>query len=138
MNRILFILISLGTLFSACHKKEKIEFFLKKLSLDKLEKDTYPPQNYYLKVIESDENGSKVICTSDVYSSSLTLPANYGITPSAHLNFYKKDYSIELWGDSSQLISSNPVHLDDYKIIYPLEMETEYKEIGITLYGTWR
>lgn len=138
MKSLSLIVLIFTCLLSSCHKKENIEFTLNKLTLNAFEKEKYPVQNYYLKLVDIHESLQTTIYTTDVYPSTQTLPVNYGITPAPQLNFYKSDYAVELWGDSSQLIGTNPIHLEDYKIIYPLEMETEHAEISISLHGTWR
>lgn len=138
MFRITCLVFILSIPLLGCHKRKKIEFHLKKLSLNKLEKENYPDQHYYLKVIELHDGANKTLIVSENYPSDVTLPAEYAVNPTLSINFYTNDFAIELWGDSSQLIGTNKINLDDYKIIYPLEMDTEHDEIGIALHGTWK
>lgn len=133
-----YILISFcAVLFistSCKKKKERIEFTLKSLTLKAFEKESLPEQNVYLKVLQE----GTVLAETYNYPSKYTLPAKFGLEQSVQMNFYKNDYTVELWGDSSGYIGSNPIHLEDYKIIYPLDMETENNGIEIVLSGTWK
>lgn len=124
--------------FSGCKKKERIEFTLHNLTLKAFQKEEYPPQNLFLKVILKGTSTDEILAVTDKHPSEYTLPVKFGVEQAPHLNFYKHDYEIELWGDSSGYISSNPIHLKDYKIIYPLEMETENSGTNIVLSGTWK
>lgn len=132
-----YTLISFCAVFfiaTCCKKKEKIEFTLKSLTLKSFEKDSFPEQNVYLKVLRE----GVILAETDYYPAKYTLPAKFGLEESVQMNFYKNDYTVELWGDSSGYIGTNPIHLEDYKIIYPLEMETENNGIEIVLSGTWK
>lgn len=137
--RPLFIsFLTLILVFSACRKKERIEFTLNSLTLKVFQKENYPAQKVFLKVVLKGTSADEVLAITDRYPAEYTLPAKFGLEQAPRLNFYKNDYAIELWGDSSGYISSNPIHLKDYRIIYPLEMETENSGTSIVLSGTWK
>lgn len=54
------------------------------------------------------------------------------------MNFYKNTYVVSLYGDSSGCLSTNSINIKDYKILYPLDMDTENNGATIVLSGTWR
>ena len=138
MRSFFILFLVLIFVFGGCKKKERIEFTLHNLTLKTFHKEHYPSQKLFLKVILKGASTNEVLAVTDMYPGEYTLPAKFGVEQAPHLNFYKQDYEIELWGDSSGYISSNPIHLKDYKIIYPLEMETKNSGTNIVLSGTWK
>ena len=122
----------------SCKKKKDIEFTLTKLTLSEYPSEKYPEQNLYIRVVQLQSNGETALGQTKTYPSKYTLPVDYTVDPKIVMNFYKNDYAVELWGDSTGFIARNPIHLKDYKIIYPLEMETDVNGVSITLKGTWK
>lgn len=138
MKYIIVLLLAPLMLLVACKKKEKIEFTLTNLTLKKLNKENLPKQNLFLKVIRQENSNEQILVTTDKYPSEYTLPAKFGIEKPIKMNFYKNTYRVALYGDSSGYIGSNPINIKDYKILYPLDMETEENGISIVLSGTWK
>lgn len=138
MKYLFLILIAFIFLLSSCKKRENIDFTLDSLTLVSFDKHDYPEQKVFLKVLQLGTNPDKVLAITDNYSTEYTLPAKFGIEPQLTMNFYKNDYVVELWGELSGFIGRNEIHLEDYKIIYPTEMETEHNNVVIELTGTWK
>lgn len=122
----------------ACKKKEKIEFTLNSITLKAVKKENVPKQMFFIKVIKQDNHTDDVLTTTDKYPSEYTLPVKFGIEHPIKMNFYKSSYIVALYGDSSGFIGSNPINIKDYKILYPLDMETDKNGLSIVLSGTWR
>lgn len=126
------------TSLSGCRKKEKIEFTLNSLTLKSDKLDSLPKQNLFLKVFKTDNSTQEDLATTGKYPSEYTLPVKYGLENPVKMNFYKHTYAVALYGDSSGFIGSNTVNIHDYKILYPLDMETKNNGLEIVLSGTWR
>jgi hypothetical protein len=122
---------------TSCKKKKDINFTLTQLTVNNFPEEQYPAQNISVKVVCISENDT-LLAQTGVQSSKYSLPAVYTVEPKLIMNFYHNDYVVQLWGDSSGLMGSNPIHLKDYKIIYPIEMETENNGVTIGLKGTWK
>lgn len=123
---------------SGCKKKEKIEFTLNSLTLKADKTDNMPKQNLYLKVLKITSSSQEELTTTNKYPSEYTLPVKFELKHSIQMNFYKNTYAVALYGDSSGCIATNVVNIKDYKILYPLDMETEANGLKIVLSGTWR
>lgn len=123
--------------FAGCKKKEKIEFSLSSLTLKADKLDSLPDQGLYLKVLKLDDMQEELAITGK-YPSGYTLPVKYGLAEPVKMNFYKHRYSVALYGDSTGFIGSNTINIDDYKILYPLDMETRNNGLEIIWSGTWR
>ncbi len=137
-NRIVVFLV-LSALLIGCKKKnEKIEFTLNSLTLKSLKKENLPKQNMYIKVIKTDNSVEEELAVTGKYPSQYTLPVKFGLENLIKMNFYKHTYFVVLYGDSTGEIGSNPINIKDYKILYPLDMETDKDGVGIVLSGTWR
>ena len=124
----------LVVLFAGCKKEDSV-FTLKTVKLNKYP-HTSISQRLYLKVFN--ENLNTVLSQTDVYPSDLTLPASFSITPQISLKPYKEHYRFELWGDVSGLIGSCQMNMDDYKIIFPIDMEVKSDSLIISATGSWR
>lgn len=122
----------------ACKKKEKIEFTLNNLTLKSIKQDNLPSQKLYIKVLMLDNITEEVLATTNKYPGEYTLPVKYGLENPVKMNFYKHTYAVALYGDSSGYIEKNTVNINDYKILYPLDMETKNNGLEIVLSGTWR
>lgn len=122
-------------LFMSC-KKENHEFTLKSIKLNSYDKSHYPSQNLSLKVVRA-ETPDIIIANTESYPSALTLPATFSVKPRPVLRLYKENIVIQLWGESSGLIASSKVNMKEYKIIYPIDMETENEEVSFSIMGSW-
>ncbi|HEY8400868.1 MAG TPA: hypothetical protein VIK89_06380 [Cytophagaceae bacterium] len=108
---------------------------MKSIRLNFYEKDKYPSQNIYLKVVK--EDGHEVLTTTDFYPGHLTLPVTFAITSSLKLYLYKEPAIIELWGATSGYITSKSIEMEEYKIIFPIEMDAENETVSYTVMGSW-
>ena len=133
MKNIFFAFLVL--VFASC-KKESVNFTLKTIKLNHYSAADLPVQKLYLKVFEADKNDE--IIHTDKYSSDLTLPAVFNAQPVVQLIPYAKSYRIELWGDDSGLIGSCKTNMDEYKIIFPLDMEVKSNNLSVSIAGTWK
>jgi hypothetical protein len=109
---------------------------MKSIKLNSYEKSHYPSQNLSLKVVRAN-NTDLVIAITESYPSALTLPATFALKPHPVLRLYKEDIVIQLWGDITGLIASSNVDMEEYKIIYPIDMETENEEVSFSIMGSW-
>ncbi|MBS1652094.1 MAG: hypothetical protein JSU07_08810 [Bacteroidetes bacterium] len=130
------ILIALT--FCACKKNKDINFTLNTLTLKADNLINLPKQNLYLKLLLVTGNAKTALTTTGIYPSVYTLPAVFAIDKPVVMNFYKNNYAVALYGDSTGFIGSNAININNYKILYPLEMDTENNGLGIVLGGTWR
>lgn len=133
---ILFLLISFA--FACKKKNESIDFHLNSLTLKSTVLNNLPKQNLYLKVIQIKNFNEIELASTNKYPSNYTLPVKFGLEKSISMNFYKNDYKISLYGDSSGCLSKNTINIKDYKILYPLDMDTEDNNTTIILSGTWK
>ncbi|MCA0429639.1 MAG: hypothetical protein LCH32_03980 [Bacteroidetes bacterium] len=131
-----FLLIILN--YGCKKKNENIDFYLNSLTLKTNNVNNLPKQNLYIKVIQIQNSNQIILATTNSYPSYFTLPVKFGLEKSIEMNFYKNTYVVSLYGDSSGCLSTNSINIKDYKILYPLDMDTENNGATIVLSGTWR
>ncbi|MBS1646043.1 MAG: hypothetical protein JST67_01745 [Bacteroidetes bacterium] len=140
MNR---IKIKIGSLLvamfvlAACKSEKTVGFTLHSLTLKSAKMAGLPVQNVYLKVVQMQNGTQQVLSTTGKYPSAYTLPVTFGLSAPIKMNLYTNTYSFQLYGDSSAFIGSTSINMGDYKIIYPLEMDTKNGSLVISLSGTW-
>lgn len=117
-------------------KKDRYVFTLKNVKLNEYHKSGYPVQNLFIKIVSAD-NANNALATTEEYPGQLPLPVTFGIHPSARIHLYRDRIAVQLWGETSGLIASSTVDMKEYKIIYPIEMETENDAVSFTLLGSW-
>jgi hypothetical protein len=108
---------------------------MKSIALNHYNKAQYPAQNLFLKVVAKDE--SNVLATTEYYPGIYTLPATFAINPFLKLHLYKDPVIIQLWGDSTGFIASSTLNMKEYKIIYPINMETKNGNVSFSVMGSW-
>lgn len=128
-------IIGLVIFFTGC-KKDDIAFTLKSVKLNEYRKTNLPDQKLYLKVCEEDT--AVVLAQTEVYPSGLTLPATFAVRPAIPLNLYKRGYRFQLWGDISGYLAGCRVDMDEYKIIFPIDMEVRNDSLSISISGSWK
>lgn len=134
MNKIIFFLLCI--VFATSCKKDRYIFTMKTVKLIGYDKEKFPEQNLYIKVI--DTYPSNVLATSETYPSKQTLPATFNLSPHPEVHLYKnKNITIQLWGDISGYMESSTINMKEYKIIFPIDMETEEGETKFGVAGTW-
>jgi len=126
--------LCLVLLLAAC-KKDNKTFSLKTIKLSDYRKTYLLPQKLYLEVF--DGNSSTAIAHTDPYPSELTLPATFIVHPNVPMTLYNKKYKIQLWGDVSGYISGCQINMDEYKIIFPIDMEVESDSLTVSIAGSW-
>lgn len=129
------LLILFCQLLFAC-KKDRYIFTMKYLKLNYYNKSKYPSQNLSLKVVRTDPYA--VLATTDSYPSDFTLPVTFALNPPPEIHLYKEHISIELWGDSSGLMAASEMDMKEYKIIYPIDMETGNDSVSFSVMGKWK
>ncbi len=138
-KKIYFLLILLIVFHFSCKKKnENIDFHLKSLTLNTANVSSLTKQNLFLKVFQIQNSNQITLVSTSLYPSYYTLPVKFGLDKSITMNFYKNTYEVALFGDSSGCICTNAINIKDYKILYPLDMETENNGTTIVLNGTWK
>lgn len=135
MKRLL--LVSLCCLLFLSCENDRYVFTMKSIKLNSYHKSEYPEQNLSLKVVELQDTHS-VLASTDSYPSNLTLPATFAINSPLHLHLYKDNIGIELWGDSTGFIASSEISMSEYKIIFPIDMETENDSVSFSVRGSWK
>lgn len=131
----LFVLLGVCSLLLLSCNKDKKTFTLKTVKLNSYTQSKHSAQNLFVKVV--DENGT-VLNITDNYPGSFTLPATFAIDPTLKLKLYKNQYAVQLWGDSIGLIGSSEINMDEYKIIFPIDMETKSEDVSFNVAGSWR
>lgn len=128
-------IVVLGALILGCGMDRYI-FTLKAVTLSAFQNDGYPAQNLRIKICDPD-NPDNVLATTEPYPSSMTLPATFEVNPTLDFHLYKQSIAVQLWGDSTGAIATSIVDMDEYKIIFPIEMETTSGVARFTLHGSW-
>lgn len=120
---------------AGCTKDNKT-FTLKTIRLNNYRKMNLPVQKLYLEVFEG--NAVNPLAHTAVYPSDQTLPASFKVEPAVPMTLYKKVYYVQLSGDITGYISRCSVNMDEYKIIFPIDMEVENDSINISIMGGWK
>ncbi|WP_353145416.1 hypothetical protein [Chryseobacterium sp.] len=119
----------------SCSNDDNI-FHLKTIRLNEYElHKSLPEQHLYLKVFDNENTSS--MTETESFPSYLPLPVTVKADPSPQMNLYARPYRIELWGDVSGLIGSCTVNMDDYKIVFPIDMEVKSENLEVSLLGSW-
>ena len=132
--KLLFILTLLFTCM-ACDKEHK-DFTVKTIQLNHYKPHGLPKQLLYLKVLEND--GTTVLAETDQYPSEYTLPARFIVHPQLSLPLYAQNFTIQLWGDVTGFLGECEVDMHNYKIVFPIELEVDSEELGVSLSGSWQ
>lgn len=120
-----------------CCTKERYVFTMKSVRLNAYHKSIDVTQRLYIKVVNAD-NPEIVFATTDSYPSDLPLPVLFAVTPRPELRLYQQDHvAIELWGESTGRIASGTVSMDNYKIRFPVDMETAGDGVSFSVMGNW-
>ncbi len=125
----------MATLFAGC-TRDDISFSLKTIRLNNYERKTTVHQKLHLEVF--DDNKSVALASTDLYPSDLTLPASFKVDPAVPMALYKKAYHVQLWGDSTGYIGSCQINMDEYKIVFPIDMEVKNDSLNISIMGSWK
>ncbi|MFS2188881.1 hypothetical protein ACCC92_19535 [Mucilaginibacter sp. Mucisp84] len=120
---------------TACQKDNQ-NFKLKTVTINAYTNKSSELQHVYVRIVDAADQ-QRVIGKSDSYPSNLPLPVTLGITSSLKQALYKQTCIVQLWADSTGLISSQKMNMDSYKIIFPLEMDVKNKDMDVTLSGNW-
>lgn len=128
-HSLFFILLLVG-----CSKKDK-EFTLKSVTLDN-HGAASTSERLTVRFLDGADT-QHVLATTTAYPASLPLPAVLSVHPAFQLPLYKHPFFVQLWGDSSGLIGTAEIDMDEYKIIFPLEMEVKSADLDVTVSGTW-
>lgn len=126
----LFLLLLFG-----CSKKNK-EFTLKTVTLNSHRALTSPSEPLRIRFLDGADT-QHILATTAAYPASLPLPAVLSVHPAFQLPLYKHPFFVQLWGDSTGLIGTAELDMDDYKIIFPLEMEIKGADLDVTVSGGW-
>ena len=130
-----FLVSSLFFLFS-CQNDDRT-FQLDTVKLEQFEKEkSLPEQKLFIKVFKEESKIS--IAETELYPSDLPLPATLKMYPSPEMNLYVTSYHLELWGNITGYIDRCSVHMDDYKIIFPIDMEVKGEHLEISMQGSWK
>ena len=119
----------------SCNKKGQ-DFTIRSVTLLAHRPLQYPQELLRVKFLDGADS-QKVIGVTSGYPASLPLPAMMLVNPAFRLKLYRQPCIVQLWGDSTGLIGSVKLNMDDYKIIFPLEMEVANQDMKVTLTGKW-
>jgi len=127
--------IALVMVLTSCNKKGQ-DFKLRSVTLLAHRPLQYQQELLRVKFLDGADS-QKVIGITSGYPANLPLPATMMVDPSFKLKLYRQPCYVQLWGDSTGLIGTCKVNMDDYKIIFPLEMEVANSDMKVTLTGKW-
>jgi len=130
------ILIALLAFMIAGCAKENKTFSLKTIRLNDYTKTADTAQQLYLEIF--DANSSTPLARTGLYPAGLPLPATLKVYPVLPLKLYKEACHIELWSNVSGYISSCDLHMSEYKIIFPIDMEVKSDSLNVSVMGTWQ
>jgi hypothetical protein len=120
---------------TACQKDNQ-NFKLKTVTINAYTNKSSGLQHVYVRIVDAADT-QRLVGKSASYPSNLPLPVTLGITSSLKQALYKQTCIVQLWADSTGLISSQRVNMGSYKIIFPLEMDVKNKDMDVTLSGNW-
>ena len=127
--------IALVMVLTSCNKKGQ-DFKIRSVTLLAHRPLQYQQELLRVKFLDGADS-QKVIGVTSGYPANLPLPATMLVDPSFKLKLYSQPCYVQLWGDSTGLIGTVKVNMDDYKIIFPLEMEAGNSDMKVTLTGKW-
>ncbi len=133
MKRALAVLLLAVSLIS-CTKDNKI-FNLKTIRLNECRQINKQTERLYLKIFDAH---AVFLTQTESYPNDLPLPVTLKVKPNIPMALYKGSYFIQLWGDTTGYISSCRINMDEYKIIFPIDMEVKSDSLIISLQGSWK
>jgi len=125
----------LAVVLAGCTKENRT-FTLKTIKLNDYKRTNLPAQKLYLEFFDDDI--AAPLAHTELYPNTLPLPATLNVYPPAPMTLYKKGYHVQLWGDSTGYISSCHIDMDDYKIIFPIDMDVKSDSLNVDLMGSWK
>lgn len=128
-------LLLFALLLLSCNKDNK-EFTLKAIKLNAYKMPANTAEHLFLKVLDISHRGDTLAVTRS-YPAQLTLPATFAVSPVVKWKLYKGGYHIELWGDSTGKMGACDVNMDEYKIIFPIDMEVKSDDLDVSILGSW-
>lgn len=128
-------IVCICMLFLISCKKDRYVFTMESVQLNSFDKSSYPSQNLSIKIVAQDAN--TILASTEYYPASYTLPVVFAVEPHPRIHLYKDQISVQLWGDATGFISSSTINMKEYKIIYPIEMETKNEHVSFSVMGSW-
>lgn len=133
MKKISFALLVL--LIMSCSNDHNT-FTLNTIKLNDFEaRTTLIPQRLYFKVFKND---SQVPLTeTGFYPSDYAMPSTFKVYPRVGIQLYGTDYNVQLWSETDGYLGRCDINMDEYKIVFPIDMEVENDSLNIAIQGTW-
>lgn len=121
----------------ACGKKNAV-FVMKAVTLDLyIQKDTLPAQDLFIRIVDTGD--ASVLAQTDKYKSGQTLPATFNLEPHPEIQLYRQDdISLQLWGDSSGYLAARTIDLEEYTILFPIDIEAGSDSVRFSVKGSWK
>lgn len=119
---------------SGCEMDRYI-FTLKAVTLNSFQNE-YPAQNLRVRICNA-ANPDDVLSTTASYPSAMTVPVTFAVNPPLEFHLYKDPIAVQLWGDSTGVIATSIIDMEDYKIIFPIALEADSEAARFTLHGSW-
>jgi len=111
-------------------------FTLKTIKLNDFKgRTTKPAQKLYFKVFKSDSEAP--LTQTGFYPSDYTMPATFKVFPSAEMQLYGKAYNVQLWSETAGYLGRCDIDMEEYKIVFPIDMEIKNDSLNISIQGTW-
>ncbi|WLD22842.1 hypothetical protein NU10_08900 [Flavobacterium dauae] len=131
----IFLLLATVTVLFSCSNDDNT-FHLNTVKLiEYSQKEHLPEQKLYIKAFADDL--SEELAKTEEFSSTLPMPITLKMYPMARMNLYGKNYHLELWGETSGYLGRCTINMDNYKIVFPIDMEVESEELSVSIQGTW-
>lgn len=130
-----FLLVASSVLLFNCDNEHK-EFQLNSIKLKSYKKSDNIGEKLYFRVVDGGES-DKILATTDRFSANSTMPILLGLDAKVRYKLYSEPFLIQLVSDSTNVIGSTFVNMDEYKIVFPIDMEIENEEMDITISGSW-
>lgn len=93
-------------------------------------------QKLYFKVFKSDSESP--LTQTGFYPSDYTMPAAFKVFPSAEMQLYGKAYNVQLWSKTAGYLGRCDIDMDEYKIVFPIDMEIKNDSLNISIQGSWQ
>jgi hypothetical protein len=131
----ILLIAGLVALFTGCNKEDQA-FKLKTVTVNAHRAGNYSRELLSIRIVDAADT-AHVLGATKGYPANLPLPVTLSVSPDFKWELYKQSFYVQLLGDSTGLIGSCRVNMDNYKIIFPLEMEVENEDMNVTLSGKW-
>lgn len=134
LKQIIIILFMTASVMSCSNEDNTFHLNTVKL-IEYSQRESISEQRIFIKAFSNDS--PEPLAQTEKFSNALPMPITLKMHPKAEMNLYGKDYHLELWGEVSGFIGRCDIDMDNYKIVFPIDMEIEGEELTASIQGGW-